>query len=115
MTQVEIKALASKIIGDGQLPNKFFVTEGPYVLVRWRGYEYESDFKKLEGFEDTQSTTYGPFDSYEEALEQYNDIDLDAEYGIGQVFIEDRLSGQMIEKYLEQEQRIVYNQVEYRM
>jgi len=113
MTQVEIKALASKIIGDGQLPNKFFVTEGPYVMVRVD--EYESECEKIEGFEDTQSTTYGPFDSYEEALEQYNDIDLDAEYGIGQVFIEDRLSGQMIEKYLEQEQRTVYNEVEYRM
>jgi hypothetical protein len=113
MTQVEIKALASEIIGDGNLPNKFFVTEGPYVMVRVDAYE--SEFSKIEGFEDTQSTTYGPFDSYEEALEQYNDIDLDAEYGIGQVFIEDRLSGQVIEKYLEQEQRIVYNHVEYRM
>jgi len=33
MTQSEIKALASEIIGDGQLPNKFFVTTGPWVTI----------------------------------------------------------------------------------
>jgi hypothetical protein len=115
MTQVEIKALASEIIGDGQLPNKFFVTEGPYVMVRVD--EYESDFAKIEGFEDTQSTTYGPFDSYEDALEQYNECELDEGCGIGQVFIEDRLSGQMREKYLEKEEKVItrYTRNEYSM
>ena len=34
MTQQEIKKLASEIIGDGQLPNKFFVTESSNILIR---------------------------------------------------------------------------------
>ena len=33
MTQAEKKLLATQIVGDGQSPNRFFVTTSPYVTI----------------------------------------------------------------------------------
>ena len=46
MTQSEIKTLASEIIGDGQLPNKFFVTTSPFVINV--GEDGDREFEELE-------------------------------------------------------------------
>jgi hypothetical protein len=110
MTQVEIKKLASEIIGDGQLPNKFFVTESPNILVtnEFGGADYEI----IEGSEES-SYTFGPFDTYEEALAAYNDSELDFHDGVGSVMIEDRLTGTIQEKNLEKIVHIDYSYVEY--
>lgn len=111
MTQQEIKELASKIIGDGQLPNKFFVTESPMILVT--GGFGERDYDYIEGYENSDPTTFGPFDTYEEALAAYDKADLDIYEGIGSVTIEDRLTGQIKEKVLEKIVRTDYSYVEY--
>jgi hypothetical protein len=111
MTQVEIKKLASEIIGDGELPNKFFVTETAYILVRdeFGGADYEP----IEGYNADSSYTFGPFDTYEEALAAYNESELDFHDGVGSVQIEDRLTGTIQEKNLEKIVRIDYSYVEY--
>ena len=111
MTQQEIKKLASEIIGDGQLPNKFFVTESPNILVT---NEFgDKDYETIEGYEDKWAYTFGPFDTYEEALAAYNDSDLDFHDGVGSIMIEDRLTGTIQEKALEKVVRIDYSYVEY--
>ena len=111
MTQEEIKKLASEIIGDGQLPNKFFVTESPNIFVT--GEFGGTDYETIEGYEEAPSYTFGPFDTYEEALAAYNDSDLDFHEGVGSVMIEDRLTGTIQEKSLEKIVRIDYSYVEY--
>lgn len=111
MTQQEVKKLASEIIGDGQLPNKFFVTESPNILIT---NEFgDKDYEILPGYEEEPSYTYGPFDTLEEALAAYDKADLDIYEGIGSVTIEDRLTGQIKEKVLEKIVRIDYSYVEY--
>ena len=111
MTQQEIKVLASKIIGDGKLPNKFFVTESPMILVT--NQDGDRDYETIEGYEEEPSYTFGPFDTYEEALAAYDDSDLDFHEGIGSVMIEDRLTGTIQEKTLEKVVRTEYSYTEY--
>ena len=111
MTQQEVKKLASEIIGDGQLPNKFFVTESANILVT---NEFgDKDYEILPGYEEEPSYTFGPFNTLEEALAAYDDADLDIYEGIGSVVIEDRLTGQIKEKTLEKIVRTDYSYVEY--
>lgn len=111
MTQQEVKKLASEIIGDGQLPNKFFVTESPNILVT---DEFgDKDYEILPGYEEEPSYTFGPFNTLEEALVAYDDADLDIYEGVGSVVIEDRLTGQIKEKTLEKIVRTDYSYVEY--
>jgi len=105
MTQKEIKALASEIVGDGQMPNKFFVTTSPYVMNV--GEFGDRDFELLENFTKNDSWTQ-VFDTYEEANKYFNDVELDEWAGIGQVYLEDRLSGTIKESYLEKIIKVVY-------
>lgn len=111
MTQQEVKKLASEIIGDGQLPNKFFVTESPNILIT---NEFgDKDYEILPGYEEEPSYTFGPFNTLEEALAAYDDADLDIYEGIGSVVIEDRLTGQIKEKTIEKIIRTDYSYVEF--
>ena len=114
MTQQEIRDMAREIVGDGcpeNAPNLFFVTHGPHYRVL--GEEDATD-SVLDGFdEESDVATYGPYSTYDEALEKYNDIDLDPDYGVGQVFIEDRLSGTIAEKWLIARKSIVWDTDEY--
>jgi hypothetical protein len=95
MTQKEIQKLATEIIGDGQKPNKFFVSINPYFT-----NGQDEGFDLLEGFQDTDSSIY-VFDTLEEAQACYDNNELDPEYGVGTVTIEDRLIGTVKEKQLE--------------
>jgi hypothetical protein len=111
MTQQEIKKLASEIIGDGQSPNQWFVTTGPYIRVLSAdGYGYETE--ELEGFKDTEAT-FGPFDTYEDAVECFEDQCLDVGYGIGEAFIEDRQCGLVREKFLTKKLVVEYVEDEH--
>ncbi len=111
MTQQEVKKLASEIIGDGKLPNKFFVTESPNILVT---DEFgDKNYEVIPGYEDEPSYTFGPFDTLEEALAAYDEADLDIHEGVGSICIEDRLTGQIKEKALEKIIRTDYSYVEY--
>ena len=111
------KAMAREMVGDGQSPNLWFVTHGPYVSVPVNMHApnaEDNDFEIIDGFDaDKDTFTQGPFTSYEEALECYDEIELDAYYGIGQAFIEDRECGVVTEKWLYKRVRTEYVQDEY--
>ena len=107
MTQAEIKALASEIIGDGQLPNKFFVTTGPWVTTVDEFGDLESEL--LDGFNESDTWTQ-VFDTYEEANKHFESIELDIYDGTAQVLLEDRLTGVINETRLEKVMRVDYVQ-----
>lgn len=110
MTNQEVRELATEIVGDGKLPNKFFVTSSPYYHEIDQYGDYDSHI--LDGFEDSQ-TESKVFDTFEEAEAYYDDIELDIYDGIGQVMIEDRLTGIIKEKSLEKVVRVEYSLVEH--
>lgn len=110
MTQTEIQELARNIIGDGQSPNKWFVTQSAYV--KYYVSDWEMDSKLLQGHSDTDIYTQ-VFDSYEDALEAYDDIYLDPDLGIGSVMIEDREIGVVREKWLTEKVVIDYVEDEH--
>jgi hypothetical protein len=107
MTQAQKRELASEIIGDGQLPNKFFVTTGPWVTVVDEYGERESEM--LDGFSDIDTWTE-VFDTYEEANKHFQNIELDIYDGTAQVLLEDRLTGVIKQVSLEKVMRVDYVQ-----
>ena len=110
MTQEQIKEMAREMVGDGGTPNKWFVTYGPHVMVYKDG---EGDFELMEGYNENEDVfTYGPFDTYEEAVECYNEQELYAGIGIGQVMIEDRQCGVVREKWLTKRMVVEYEEEE---
>jgi hypothetical protein len=110
--QTLTKQLAREMVGDGQIPNLWFVTYGPYIAVHDGDISY--DFELIEGYDENKDTyTYGPFASYKDALKHYDEIELSFDYGIGQAFIEDRECGTITEKWLHKRVRIDYVQDEY--
>jgi hypothetical protein len=111
-TNNKATAMAKEMVGDGQTPNLWFVTSGPYVAVHDGDFGY--DFELIEGYDSDKDTyTDGPFTSYEAALTCYNNIDLSFDYGVGQVFIEDRECGTVTEKWLVKRVRTEYVEDEY--
>lgn len=108
MTQAEVKNLASEIIGDGQSPNMWFVTTGPYVRIQT--VDYEQDSELISGYSDKDTYTYGPFDNFEDAVDCFDEQELDVNYGIGQVCIEDRQCGTVTEKWLTKKVKVVYEE-----
>ena len=105
--QTLTKQMAREMVGDGQTPNLWFVTYGPYVAVK-DGYD-DYNFELIEGRDEHADTyTQGPFASYEDALKCYDEIELDFDYGIGQAFIEDRQCGVVTEKWLTKKVKTVY-------
>ena len=110
--QTLTKQMAREIVGDGQSPNLWFVTYGPYVMV---DNKYgDRDFDLISGFDAIKDAyTSGPFATYQEALDCYDEIELSFDYGIGQVFIEDRECGTVTEKWLYKRVRIEYVQDEH--
>lgn len=112
LSQKEIEDLAKKMVGDGKSPNKWFVSTSPWI-VYYVPNDTEPYTKRLEDTTDKSKSIYGPFDTYEEALECYEDNELDETNGIGQVFIEDRLTGTVKEKWLEEKMTVKYIQQEY--
>jgi hypothetical protein len=107
MTQAEKRKLASEIIGDGQLPNKFFVTTGPYVTIVDEFGDQDSEM--LKGFNDDDVWTE-VFDTYEEANKHFENIELDIYDGIAQIMLEDRLTGVIKEVSLEKVMKVDYVQ-----
>ena len=105
MTQQEIQVLATKIVGDGESPNKWFVTQSPYI--RFQVEDNDMDSKLLPEFKETDVYTE-VFDSYEEACDAYDDVELDPEMGIGSVMIEDREIGTVKERFLTEKIRVDY-------
>lgn len=106
MTNQEAQKLARELVGDGQDPNMFFVTSGPYYYETDEFGNIESIL--LDGF--THNDTYTKvFNTLEEAEQYYDEIDLDIYEGVGQVMIEDRKTGVIKEKILEKIVKIEYS------
>jgi hypothetical protein len=109
------KELARELVGSGKYhgrsaKNLWFVTEGPYHMVNKDG---DSEYELLDGYSAEDTRTYGPFLSYEDACEKYDELDLNAYSGIGQVCIEDRWCGQVKEKFIEKKIVIDYDYNEH--
>lgn len=105
MTNAQVQAMAREMVGDGQSPNKFFVTSSPYYLeVDEFG---DSESMLLDGFEHGDSEAR-VFDTLEDAEAYYETIDLDIYEGVGSVMIEDRQTGVIKEKTLEKIVRVEY-------
>jgi len=105
LSEAQIKELAREIIGDGKDPNKFFVTVSPYFTV-----ENEDDFESelLDGYTDKDTETR-LFDTFEQANEYYDSIDLDPYEGVATVMIEDRKTGTIKQKELTKVVRVDYS------
>lgn len=110
MTNEQAKAMAREMVGDGQSPNKFFVTSSPYYNVSDESGDLESEL--LDGFDHNYSETR-VFDTLEEAENYYDGIDLDIYEGVGSIMIEDRFTGTIKEKSLEKIVRVDYMMREY--
>lgn len=95
-----IKDHPKKIVGDGQKPNRWFVSFSPYFMKEVNNcWEYH----RFEGTLDSDTTTYGPFPSLEEAEVCFNNVDLDVDSKIGSKMIEDRMTGVVKELNLYQQ------------
>jgi hypothetical protein len=110
MTQAEKRELASEIIGDGQLPNKFFVTTAPYVTIVDEFGDQDSEM--LEGFSDIDVWTE-VFDTYEDANKYFESIELDIYDGTAQILLEDRKTGVIKEVGLQKVVKVDYVQNGY--
>lgn len=110
MTQAEKKALAREVVGDGQLPNKFFVTTGPWINV----VEEFGDIvcELIDGYSGEDSETE-VFDTYEDAKKYFDNLELDHHSGVGQILLEDRLAGVITERSLEKIFTVDYTQREF--
>ena len=113
MTQEQIKEMARETVGDGGTPNKWFVTYGPHVRVLNEDDSFVGDYELIEGYDENEDVfTYGPFDTYEEAVECYDEQELYPGIGIGQVMIEDRQCGVVREKWLTKRMVVEYEEEE---
>jgi hypothetical protein len=112
MTNKEAKELAAQIVGDGQTPNKFFVTTYPYIVITDECGDMHTD-QLIDGYTDDDVVTK-VFDTYEDA-EDYLDnvVDLDINSGVGSAIIEDRLTGIINEIYLEKVVEVTYHMRQY--
>jgi len=102
MKNLTVKELATKIVGDGKKPNKYFVTIG----YGWYMPVNEEEMEQVDNSMDSVSIL---FTNKDEAIQCYNSISLFngtvkgiTGETIGQVMIEDRLTGTIKEKYLTQ-------------
>ena len=109
LNEAQIKELATEIVGDGKDPNKFFVTVSPYFAVNSND-AFESEL--LDGYTDKDTETR-LFNTFEQANEYYNSVDLDPYEGIGTVMIEDRKTGTIKQKELSKIVKVEYSYNEY--
>lgn len=107
----DARVLASQLVGDGGVPNMFFVStyadvyvvnednEGEFQTVDWLAEEHKKEY----------AITYGPFHSYSEAQKAYSKLDLDIHTGICLVVMEDRQTGTIKEKFLRKVVKVDYH------
>lgn len=102
--ETNVKELAKIMVGDGKRPNKWFLTVayGWYMPVN-NGAEDDRDMEQVA---DSLDSITMLFNNKEDADTAYDAINLTASKmtgsTIGQVILEDRLTGVVKDKYLEQ-------------
>jgi len=116
LTEAQIDQLATEIVGDGKDPNKFFVSVSPYFTVDNNEFGHpanmEIETELLDGYTD-KDRQIRFFDTFEQANEYYNSVDLDPYEGVGTVMIEDRKTGTIKQKELTKVVRVDYSYNEY--
>jgi hypothetical protein len=105
---------ARKMVGDGKEPNKFFVTAN-------NDYMFFDENNEMKAYSDSpkeapvkvedhiEVETFGPFDDFKDAMKKADELDLSETTGPRYVMIEDRKTGQIYEKYLKAEKKIVWS------
>jgi len=93
-----VKELATKIVGDGKKPNKYFVTIG-------YGWYFPNESEEMIQVKDSLDSVTVMLTNKEDAIKLYNSIIIRTispvtKETIGQVMIEDRLTGVIKEKCL---------------
>ena len=93
---------ARKYIGDGKLPNKYFVViSNHWTVIVGKGKDAtgESSSQVYSGLYKEQFETFGPFKTYKEAYAVLNEQIIDfvepSEDGFCSGYIEDRISGEV--------------------
>lgn len=107
----DAKVLASQLVGDGGKPNLFFVSTYPdvYVVDEFGDGEFQKVDWLEEEYRKDYIHTYGPFHSYSEAQKAYDELKLDLSTGICGVCMEDRLTGNIKEKFLRKVVKVDYH------
>lgn len=110
----EVAALAKKVVGDGEEPNQFFVTvSNDYMYLNDENelVYYSDSFKKapVKAEDHIEVETFGPYDNSKEAKKKAEEIDLSETTGPRMVIIEDRKTGQIYERFLKAEKKIVWS------
>lgn len=110
----EVAELAKKVIGDGKEPNQFFVTVSNDFMFNMDDdvTSYSASPKKspIKLEDKVEVETFGPYSSAKDALKKANEIDLSEDAGPRYVMIEDRKSGQVYEKFLKAQQKVVWTE-----
>lgn len=110
VTESSPEKLAIQMVGDGQDPNKFFVTVSPSFMIE--SDEVGEIFSEyLDGYSAKDKQTF-MFDSFEEANEFYNQQNLDHYEGVCSVTMEDRKTGTIKDKYLLKVVSVSYSEQE---
>lgn len=91
-------------IGDGQTPNKYWVSTSSDFLANTKEepsmFNWASEIERLGFKPSDKSETFGPFDTFKEAKNKYDELfsqigNEPTEDGINTVTIEDRISGEI--------------------
>lgn len=104
---IDAAQLATQIVGDGKKPNKYFITIA-YGYWRPKQTDPEECPEMEQAKNSLDSVTMGPFTSKGAAEAVYNAISLDTDIlevtgqMIGEVVMEDRLTGVVKNKFLAQ-------------
>lgn len=107
---------AKQMVGDGGEPNYFFVTTSNdyqfYDKVENEITYYFNDPKKAPvKIEDhIETETFGPFETFKEAMKKADKIDLSESVGPRRIIIEDRKSGTIYERAMEAKVTIVWSE-----
>ena len=99
MNQESIRKLASKIVGDGKKPNKFFVgLSSDYSYCENGEINYIGDIFPNWEKEYSKYELKGPFSTFEQALEEAESYSIGTKhngFNINRIWIEDRLCGEV--------------------
>jgi len=92
-------------VGDGQLPNKFFVSVSNAVA--YKNADGEMDFKPINGTK-YRSAMIEVFLSEKAAKDAAEAINLDPDHEICSVTVEDRMTGQVYDRHIVEKVEVTY-------
>jgi hypothetical protein len=109
----EAAEAAKKMVGDGKEPNQFFVTaSNDYMFFdannEMKAYSDAPKDAPVKVEDHIEVETFGPYNDFKDAMKKADELDLSETAGPRYVMIEDRKTGQIYEKYLKAEKKIVW-------